>query len=94
MQAENIHYSSAKYAQEAWQAGARRGNSNCWFFARPGNMDMRTGTDRRKTNPFGKSGPWLTTGKMGGLVITDRRKSTGRRTTDSQQGAGLSTSTE
>jgi hypothetical protein len=48
-------------------------------------MNMRTGSDRRKVNPFGKNGPWLTTGKMGGLVFTDRRKSTGRRTTDNQQ---------
>jgi hypothetical protein len=57
-------------------------------------MDLRTGSDRRKANPFGKNGPWLTTGKMGGLVITDRRKSTGRRTTDNQQGQVLSTSAE
>lgn len=57
-----------------------------------GNMDMRAGSDRRKENPFGRNGPWLTTGKMGGLVITNRRKSAGRRTTDNQQGQVLSTS--
>lgn len=47
-------------------------------------MDLRTGSDRRKANPFGTKGPWLTTGKMGGLVITDRRKTTGRRIADRQ----------
>jgi hypothetical protein len=57
-------------------------------------MDMRTGSDRRKENPFGKNGPWLTTGKMGGLVITDRRKSTGRRMTDNQPGRVLATPTD
>jgi hypothetical protein len=62
-------------------------------FALQGNMELRNGNDRRKANPFGTSGPWLTTGKMGGLVITDRRKSTGRRTTDRQQNQGFSAST-
>jgi hypothetical protein len=47
-------------------------------------MDMRTGTDRRKTNPFGTDRPWLTTGKMGGLILTERRKTMGRRATDKQ----------
>jgi hypothetical protein len=50
------------------------------------NVDMRTGNDRRRANPFGTSGPWLTTGKMGGLVLTDRRKTIGRRATDTQHG--------
>jgi hypothetical protein len=49
-------------------------------------MDMRTGYDRRKANPFGASGPWLTMGKMGGLVLTERRKTAGRRALDKQQG--------
>jgi hypothetical protein len=45
-------------------------------------MDMRSGYDRRKANPFGMNGPWLTTGKMGGLVLTERRKTIDRRATD------------
>lgn len=49
------------------------------FFGLLGNMDNRTGNDRRKATPFGAHGPWLTTGKMGGLVFTDRRKATDRR---------------
>jgi len=47
-----------------------------------GNMDIRSGNDRRKASPFGVQGPWLTTGKMGGLVFTDRRKIPDRRTVD------------
>jgi len=42
-------------------------------------MDNRTGKDRRKASPFGVRGPWLTKGKMGGLVLTDRRTLTDRR---------------
>jgi hypothetical protein len=49
-------------------------------------VDMRTGNDRRRANPFGTSGPWLTTGKMGGLVFTDRRKTMDRRVVDTQYG--------
>jgi hypothetical protein len=49
-------------------------------------VDMRTGNDRRRANPFGTSGPWLTTGKMGGLVFTDRRKTADRRVVDTQYG--------
>ena len=49
-------------------------------------MDMRTGNDRRRANPFGTNGPWLTTGKMGGLVLTDRRETIDRRATDTQHG--------
>jgi len=55
------------------------------FIAPQGNMDIRNGKDRRKTNPFGKIGPWLTTGKMGGLVLTDRRKTISRRAEDGRQ---------
>jgi len=58
----------------------------CDFVARQRNMDMRTGNDRRKANPFGTNGPWLTMGKMGGLVLTERRKTMDRRATDKQQG--------
>jgi hypothetical protein len=63
---------------------------SCAFFVLRGKMELRNGKDRRKTNPFGANGPWLTTGKMGGLVFTDRRKSTGRRLTDSQRNPALS----
>jgi hypothetical protein len=59
------------------------------FIATQGNMDVRNGKDRRKTNPFGKIGPWLTTGKMGGLVFTDRRKTISRRAEDGQQDQGF-----
>ena len=55
------------------------------FIASQGNKDVRNGKDRRKTNPFGNIGPWLTTGKMGGLVFTDRRKMISRRAEDGQQ---------
>jgi hypothetical protein len=48
-------------------------------------MDMRTGNDRRKANPFGSNGPWLTTGKMGGLILTERRKNIDRRVAEKQQ---------
>lgn len=44
------------------------------FFTLKGNMDIRTAGERRSAKPFGTSGPWLTTGKMGGLVFTERRK--------------------
>ena len=47
-------------------------------------MDMRTGNDRRKANPFGAHGPWLATGKMGGLIVTERRKIADRRAADRQ----------
>jgi len=47
-------------------------------------MDLRTGNDRRKANPFGAHGPWLATGKMGGLIITERRMTLDRRTADRQ----------
>jgi hypothetical protein len=43
------------------------------------NMDNRTGNDRRKATPFGERGPWLTKGKMGGLIFTERRTLTDRR---------------
>ena len=49
-------------------------------------MDNRTGNDRRKANPFGAHGPWLTTGKMGGLVFTDRRKTPDRRSSARPEG--------
>jgi hypothetical protein len=55
------------------------------FFALLGKMDNRTGTDRRKASPFGTHGPWLTTGKMGGLVFTDRRKARDRRIAHRQE---------
>jgi hypothetical protein len=45
-------------------------------------MDMRSGNDRRKANPFGADGPWLATGKMGGLIVTERRKIADRRAAD------------
>jgi hypothetical protein len=48
-------------------------------------MDMRTGNDRRKANPFGAHGPWLTKGKMGGLIVTERRKTADRRAAVRQQ---------
>jgi hypothetical protein len=57
-------------------------------------MNMRSGSDHRTVNPFGKNGLRLTAGKVGRLVITDRRKTTGRRMTDNQQGRELSTSTD
>jgi len=57
----------------------------CDFVARQRNMDMRAGNDRRKANPFGTNGPWLTMGKMGGLVLTERRKTMDRRA-DKQKG--------
>ena len=47
-------------------------------------MNHRLGTDRRNTSPFGTQGPWLTTGKMGGMVFTDRRKAA-RRGADTQE---------
>jgi len=47
-------------------------------------MDMRTGNDRRKANPFGAHGPWLTMGKMGGLIVTERRKNADRRVAERQ----------
>jgi len=47
-------------------------------------MDMRTGNDRRKANPFGAHKPWLATGKMGGLIVTERRKIADRRAADRQ----------
>ncbi len=53
--------------------------------ATQGKMDVRNGKDRRKAHPFGKIGPWLTTGKMGGLVFTDRRTTLSRRAEDGQQ---------
>ena len=59
------------------------------FIAPQGNKDIRNGKDRRKKNPFGKIGPWLTTGKMGGLVFTDRRKTLSRRAEDGQQDQGF-----
>jgi len=43
------------------------------------NMDNRSGHDRRKARPFGERGPWLTKGKMGGLIFTERRTFTDRR---------------
>jgi len=51
-------------------------------------MDLRSGNDRRKANPFGTKGPWLTVGKMGGLVFTERRKITDRRTANQQGDLG------
>jgi hypothetical protein len=62
---------------------------SCVCFVVRGNMENRNGNDRRKANPFGANGPWLTTGKMGGLVFTDRRKSTGRRSADRQRNSIL-----
>ena len=55
------------------------------FFMLKGNMDIRTAGERRNARPFGTSGPWLTTGKMGGLVFTERRKSD-RRSADKATG--------
>ncbi|HEY4696885.1 MAG TPA: hypothetical protein VIH29_02600 [Gallionella sp.] len=56
------------------------------------NMDIRIAGDRRNARPFGAIGPWLTTGKMGGLVFTERRRAD-RRSTDNiaiiSQMAGL-----
>ncbi len=52
-------------------------------------MNLRNGTDRRKANPFGTKGPWLTIGKMGGLVLTERRKVL-RRMVDKPQEQALS----
>ena len=46
----------------------------CELVERQGIIEMRAGNDRRKANPFGVNGPWLTTGKMGGLILTERRK--------------------
>jgi hypothetical protein len=46
-----------------------------------GNMYIRSADDRRNAKPFGKKGPWLTRGKMGGLIFTDRRKGE-RRSSD------------
>ena len=37
--------------------------------------------DRRNSRLTGTPGPWFTTGKMGGLIFTDRRKIV-RRTVD------------
>jgi hypothetical protein len=42
-------------------------------------MENRNGKDRRKAKPFGVLGPWLSTGKMGGLIFTERRTMTDRR---------------
>ena len=53
-------------------------------------MNLRTETDRRKASPFGTNGPWLTMGKMGGLVLTERRKTIRRRASDKQQERGVS----
>lgn len=47
-------------------------------------IDLRVGGDRRQARPFGTNGPWLSQGKMGGLIITNRRKSV-RRATDKQE---------
>lgn len=44
-------------------------------------MYIRLASNRRNARPFGTNMPWLTTGKMGGLIFTDRRK-TDRRSTD------------
>jgi hypothetical protein len=38
------------------------------------NMIPRYIVDRRNSRLAGTPGPWFTTGKMGGLIITDRRK--------------------
>ncbi len=46
-------------------------------------VNLRVRGDRRKSHPFGAHGPWLTTGKMGGLIVTDRRKAD-RRAADKQ----------
>jgi hypothetical protein len=40
---------------------------------------VRLNIDRRKPSPFGNEGPWLSFGKMGGLIITDRRIVADRR---------------
>ena len=37
-------------------------------------MNNRIVVDRRSAKPFGAKGPWLSQGKMGGLVYTERRK--------------------
>jgi len=52
-----------------------------------GSIDLRVEGDRRKAGPFGIPGPWLTTGKMGGLIFTDRRKAL-RRAADRVTGGG------
>lgn len=49
--------------------------------ARVEHVCIRLGVDRRNARPFGEIGPWLSKGKMGGLVFTDRRKAH-RRSTD------------
>ncbi len=53
-------------------------------------MDVRIAGDRRNAKPFGMNGPWLATGKMGGLVFTDRRKAERRSANQVQASVNLS----
>lgn len=41
-------------------------------------VNLRDVGDRRSAKPFGTKGPWLTRGKLGGLVYTERRKANRR----------------
>jgi hypothetical protein len=42
-------------------------------------MNVRLKKDRRNSSPFGSEGPWLSFGKMGGLILTNRRTTADRR---------------
>jgi hypothetical protein len=76
--------------ESGYHAYGKRDHAVIRGFILRGKIELRNGNDRRKANPFGANGPWLTTGKMGGLVFTDRRKSAGRRSTDRQFSPAIS----
>ena len=44
------------------------------FFRAMPHRILRIKDRRQSVNPFGAQGPWLTVGKMGGLILTERRK--------------------
>ncbi|TCV86644.1 hypothetical protein EDC63_1065 [Sulfurirhabdus autotrophica] len=48
-------------------------------------MDIRLNKERRTGLPFGNKPPWLARGVMGGLIFSDRRKTSDRRTVNNRK---------